>query len=84
MTTKTNVRKRTNELINDAAKHMKANLKKLLDSDAIDYTKFDDNWRLPKNIMVALLEDMALEYSPKGTTFEKEDNKNIKKLKLFL
>lgn len=84
MTTKTNVRKRTNELINDAAKHMKDNLKKLLESGAIDYEKYDDNWRLPKNIMVALLEDMAREYSPIGTSYEREDNKTIKKLKLHI
>jgi len=66
---------------------MEDNLKKVLNSGAIDVDNWDENNNpmiLPKTILIALLESEADQYKAKGTSFEKEINKGVKNLKYFI
>ena len=61
-TTKENVRAKVIGLLDDIRPYLEQKLNKLLESGAIDFEKEDDNYALPKDIMVALAEEIAFQY----------------------
>ena len=81
--TRRNVTKRTNELIRDLNKYIKEDVKKLLDSGAVNLDEYDDNYRLPKMMIAAILErQVKKNYRPPYPT--RKDNKEIKNMKCFI
>lgn len=82
-TTRRNITKRTNELIKNLNKYIKEDVKKLLDSGAINLDEYEDNYKLPKMMIAAILERQAeKEYCPPYPT--RKDNKEIKNMKCFI
>lgn len=82
-TTRRNITKRTNELIKNLNKYIKEDVKKLLDSGAINLDEYEDNYKLPKMMIAAILERQAeKEYHPPYPT--RKDNKEIKNMKCFI
>ena len=72
------------ELMDDSRKRMENNLEKLILSGALDIESAT-NWRLPKNIYVALLMNEERQYWPvKFSSSYKKDMKEIKNLYLFV
>lgn len=55
--TRKQVEQKTRKLIRESAKHMRANIKRVLDSGAIDISSYDDDFLLPKIIFQALLKE---------------------------
>lgn len=70
--TKKEVRKKTRELIQNSAQWMRRDLEKVLLSGAVDYANADNNYRLPKTIMLALLKEQMRNYDGRGTSYEKQ------------
>ena len=82
-TTKEKVRAKVVDMItNDLPKSLIEKLDKLLDSGAINFEQEEDNYRLPKLIMVALSEYMNWSYSPPYPT--RADKKQIKNFTYFI
>lgn len=63
-TTKENVRAKVIEILDDIRPHLERKLEKLLDSGLIEFEKEDDNWVLPKDIIVAMAREVESQYSP--------------------
>lgn len=61
-TTKENVRAKVCTLLDDIRPHLEQKLEKLLDSGLIDFEKEDNNWGLPKDIIIAMAEEIAWQY----------------------
>lgn len=55
MATKKDVIEKTDERINDICEHMKADIKHLLNSGAVDIDSYEDNWLLPKILVTAAM-----------------------------
>lgn len=55
---------RTNQIIDNVAEYMKAQVITLLDSGHIDLETEPDDFSLPKKIVTALLEEEAKQYTP--------------------
>jgi hypothetical protein len=53
---------------------------KLVRSGAIDMTKYEDNYRLPKNYVSAMCSWLANQYK----AYDKKDQKEIKNITLYL
>lgn len=82
-TTRRNITKRTNELIKNLNKYIKEDVKKLLDSGAINLDEYEDNYKLPKMMIAAILERQAEKvYRPPYPT--RKDSKEIKNMKCFI
>lgn len=62
--TKKQARKKTRALIRDCAADMRRNLEKALSSGAINLSEYEENWLLPKTILLALLKEQYREFSP--------------------
>lgn len=62
-TTKENVRAKVRTLLDDIRPHLEQKLEKLLDSGLIDFEKEDNNWVLPKDIIVAMTKEVEFQYS---------------------
>ena len=78
-TTKEKTRERVIELIENLKPTMIKKLDVLLDSGAIDFEIEDDNYKLPKHIMVAICASMEREFSnPYATRKEVKQLKNFK------
>ena len=66
---------------------MSEKIDKALKSGAIDIDGWDEKngqYRLPKAVVSALLSDAADSFNGRGTSFEKEQKKDIENIKLFL
>lgn len=77
----------TSRLLKNSFDEMFDEVKKAINSGAIDIEQWDQNVNpmiLPKIILVALLENEAERNYGKGTSFEKQIKKEVKNLKLFL
>ena len=82
-TTKEKVRAKVVDMIeNDLPKSLIEKLDVLLDSGAINFEEEEDNYRLPKLIMVALANYMSWSYSPLYPT--RADKKQIKNFNYFI
>jgi len=69
--------------------HRKAiqNVDKVLDSGCIDIEGWDDEntpMILPKTILTAVLEHEALQYTARGTKYEKQVKKEVRNIHYFL
>lgn len=67
--------------------NMKKQVKRAIDSGALDTDEWDANSNpmiIPKIIVKAILEDEATQYDAKGTSFEKEIKDESENLRLFL
>lgn len=63
-TTKENVRAKVIEILDDIRPHLERKLEVLLDSGLITFEKEEDNWILPKDIVVAMAREVESQYSP--------------------
>lgn len=82
-TTKEKVRAKVVDMIeNDLPKILIEKLDYLLDSGAINFDDEEDNYRLPKHIMVALGKTMSRLYSNPHAT--RADKKQIKNFNYFI
>ena len=62
-TTKENVRVKVCTLLDDIRPRLEQKLEKLLDSGLIDFEKEDNNYALPKEIIVAMAKEVEFQYS---------------------
>lgn len=62
-TTKENVRAKVCTLLDDIKPHLEQKLEKLLDSGLIAFEKEDNNWVLPKDIIIAMAKEVTHQYS---------------------
>lgn len=68
------------ELRNNLKYEIDASIVTILKSGAIDLEQYENNFRLPKIVMTAIMLEMAYQYEPLG----KKDNKEVKNIGLFL
>lgn len=73
--TKTELRKKTNALITEAASLCREKMEKAILSGCMDIKNAEDNYLLPKALVTALLQEAARRYEPP---------KSIKKGKLLV
>lgn len=82
------IRKLVSDAIDESVKAMKGELlNKVFKSGCIDILSWDPKdhpMLLPKSILIALFLHEAAQYSPKGTSFEKQVDKNAKNIVYFL
>jgi hypothetical protein len=69
--------------------HKKAlkNIDRVLNSGCVDIDGWDDKnmpMVLPKNILTAILENEARQYTARGTSFEKQMKKEVRNISYFL
>ena len=62
--TKSQLRKKVNELISQSAKAQRDNIDKVLKSGAVNLSDFEDNYLLPKIVISALLTEEIHQYKP--------------------
>lgn len=60
--TRKQIDQKTRKLISESAKHMRANIKRVLESGTIDISSYDDDFLLPKIIFQALLKEEQHQY----------------------
>ena len=74
--TKKQVRSKTSELIRNCSASMRKNIEKVLESGAVNIGSYEDNYLLPKIILVALLKEEIFQYEPHSEKrkIEKEIN----------
>lgn len=75
------------ELLKDSIERMNESIIKAINSGAIDIESWDpvnNRYMLPKTIIMAVLENEVYRHSPIGTSFDKQMNKEVKNIKLFL
>lgn len=76
--TKKQLRKKVRSLINTTAKEMRADLEKVLLSDAVDIKAAEDNYILPKTVLLALLKEaqhgLSLPSSRRKQIIKEADN----------
>lgn len=63
-TTKENIRTKVTDILDDRFKEMKKDLEELLDSGMLDLESEDDNFELPKLIVMALARRMERSIAP--------------------
>lgn len=61
-TTKENVKQKVKALLEGIDDHLNRKLDVLLNSGVIDFKQEDDNWGLPKDIVLALAEEIKFQY----------------------
>ena len=74
------VAKRTRDMINESARHMKKNIERAFNSGGINLEDYEDNNILPRIIMTALLKEEMSQYPP----IRKEDKKTAENLYLLM
>lgn len=74
------ITKRTRDIINESAKHMKKNIERAFNSGGINLSDYEDNNILPRIIMTALLKEEMNQYPP----IRKEDKKTAENLYLLI
>ncbi|MBE6319663.1 MAG: hypothetical protein E7075_01730 [Bacteroidales bacterium] len=62
--TKKELRKRTRQLIQIVGRHMRKNLERVIKEDMTDHSQYEDNWLLPKTVLLALLKEEQYQYRP--------------------
>jgi hypothetical protein len=87
MQNKEKIKKLVIEMLNESLTDINKKLDHVLNSGAIDVEGWNENnapMITPKTILAALLENEALQYYAKGTSFETRVKKEIKNIKLFI
>jgi len=72
------------EMLEDSYGCMVDRVEKVLRSGAIDIDGWSGNMFLPKCIVKAILMDESLQYSARGTSFEKEVEKTVNNIMYFI
>lgn len=75
------------ELLNDSQENMITKIDKALNSGAIDVDLWDENnlsMYLPRVITMAILQNEALRYNGKGTSFERRIKKEADNIGYFI
>ena len=78
--TKKQIEKLSRHIISECVKDMRKNVKRALESGAIDVDRYDAKMIWPKAIVIACLKDEIHELSCKGTSWEKtikKESENI-------
>ena len=78
--TKTQFRKKMNELKRQNTEYINGRIEKALNSGAVDLSSYEDDFRLPKTVMCAICYDLAYNWEP----FDKALKKEVKNLRCFL
>ncbi len=69
--TKTELRKKYHEIRRRTNRMLAAYLDQALKSNAVDLTQYEDNYRLPKTILCAALDEVRWQWAPKNKGEEK-------------
>lgn len=70
--TKKELRKKTRELIREVNKHMRINLERVIKEKMTDPSEYENNWLLPKTVLLALLKEEQHQYwMPEGRQYAK-------------
>lgn len=78
--TKKQIEKLSRHIISECVKDMRKNVRRALESGAIDVDRYDAKMIWPKAIVIACLKDEIHELSCKGTSWEKtikKESENI-------
>lgn len=62
--TKKELRKRTRQLIQIVGRHIRKNLERVIKEDMTDHSQYENNWLLPKTVLLALLKEEQHSYRP--------------------
>lgn len=70
--TKKELRKRTRQLIREVNKHMRINLERVIKEKMTNPSEHENNWLLPKTVLLALLKEEQHQYRvPEGRKYAK-------------
>lgn len=79
--TKKQARKKTRELIRRSTERMRKNIERVFMSGAVNLPSYEDNYLLPRAIMLALLKEEMMQFKPTDFSIYKKqverDAKNI-------
>lgn len=84
---KEELKKMVTEILTDSHNYMLNKIDRALNSGAIDVESWDKSngkWILPKTIATAILIDASTKHNASGTSFEKQQKKDVKNLLLFI
>ena len=81
-TNRQTTKRRTYELIKESEKLMKENTKKLLSSEEIDFSQWDDDYKLPRLLLVSVASVLEREFAPHP--MGDKENELLGKLKAHL
>lgn len=56
------IEKKVNEFIRESTKHMRENIKRAMNSGALDIDSHDESYIIPRTIFLALLKEEAFQY----------------------
>ncbi len=62
--TKKELRKKTRHLIQIVGRDMRKNLERVIKEDMTDHSQYENNWLLPKTVLLALLKEEQHKYRP--------------------
>lgn len=77
----------TNEFLNNAFEKMQEKITRAIQCDALDIEQYDSEFNtaiIPKTIVAALLLEEAEQWKCKGTSFEKQMEKDVKQLLIMM
>jgi hypothetical protein len=70
--TKAQLESKTNKLIAEAVKGIRKNMKKAIKSGSMDIKGAEDNYILPRALLIALLKEETRQFSAGGSCFERQ------------
>lgn len=76
MARKEKIRERVITLLDDIRPHLEKKLGEVLESGCINFDELPDNWRIPKELFVALMREAEFQHT--NIHASKEDKKRIK------
>ena len=78
--TKTQLRNYTNKLISEAVKGIRKNMEKAIASGSMNIQEAEDNYILPRSLLIALLNEEINQFDCSGTCYEKQVKKEAKNI----
>lgn len=75
------------EMLNESLEAMKTKVRQAIASGVLDIENWDEKFSpmvLPKAIVTACLESETYQFGGKGTSFEKQIKKDVKKLRYYI
>lgn len=82
--TQNQCRKKTRKCINSAVKHMRENLERVFLSRCINLDNYDDDYKLQKTILMALLKEEMNQLKPFGKQECRKMEKEANNIYLFI
>ena len=86
-TKKEKIKELVKEMLIESHNKAMQNIDRVLNSGCIDIDSWDEKIApmiLPKAILTAILENEAIQYTAKGTIFDRKIKKEVKNIKYFL